>query len=248
MRRDSSLAFAAVLLAALILNNEAVADAVALPPLGLGNTSFMDGVAGPGKLFELPLQVNHANEIKDAGGHAVSGRQRINSVSVLPHFAYIGNTRILGVLQRRSAAAAGAAGSRYRQAARGHENAAGRYDRQPAAAAVGPMQLLGRPFWQRLNFVFSLPTGDNDDDATINVGSNEWVFNPHYAFTWELSTRREFSGSLHYAWSSRNSRPSSALGADDVQPGQAFHANYSLSYALDDAWRVGLAGYYLAQT
>ncbi|MCS8641637.1 phenol degradation protein, partial [Pseudomonas aeruginosa] len=35
---------------------EARADAVALPPLALGNTSFMDGVSRPGMLFELPLQ------------------------------------------------------------------------------------------------------------------------------------------------------------------------------------------------
>lgn len=249
MRRDSSLAFAAVLLAALTLNNEAVADAVALPPLGLGNTSFMDGVAGPGKLFELPLQVNHANEIKDAGGHAVSGRQRINSVSVLPHFAYIGNTRILGAYYGAEVLLPlvrldldidnGPRGTRTRQ---------GDMIVSPLLLQWEPVQLLGRPFWQRLNFVFSLPTGDYDDDASINVGSNVWVFNPHYAFTWELSNRLEFSGRVHYAWSSRNNRPSSALGADDVQPGQAFHANYSLSYALGDAWRVGLAGYYLAQT
>ncbi|MGP5741730.1 transporter, partial [Pseudomonas aeruginosa] len=35
--------------------------------------------------------------------------------------------------------------------------------------------------------------------------------------------------------------------ANDVQPGQALHANFSISYALDPHWRIGLAGYQLKQ-
>lgn len=72
---------------------------------------------------------------------------------------------------------------------------------------MGPATLFGRPYWQRLNFVFSLPTGDYDKDAAINTGSNTWIFNPHYAFTWELGERLELSGRLHYAWISRNDDP-----------------------------------------
>lgn len=236
-------------LAALVVGNEAAADAVALPPLGLGNTSFMDGVAGPGKLFELPIQFNHANEIKDDRGHSVSGHQRISSLSVAPHFAYISDTKVLGAYYGAEVLlplvrldldiANGPKGTSARQ---------GDLIVSPLLLQWEPVQLLGRPFWQRLNFVFTLPTGDYSDNASVNVGSNVWVFNPHYAFTWELSKRVEFSGRLHYAWSSRNNSPNNALGADDIQPGQAFHANYSLSYALDESWRIGLAGYYLAQT
>ncbi|PND33328.1 phenol degradation protein [Achromobacter pulmonis] len=242
-------AFVPIVLAALALSERAVADAVALPPLALGNTSFMDGVAGPGRLFELPIQFNHATEVKDAGGHSVGGHQRISSLSVLPHFAYISHTKILGAYYGAEVLLPlvrldldidnGPRGTRTRQ---------GDLIVSPLLLQWEPVQLFGRPFWQRLNFVFSAPTGDYSDDAAINVGSNVWTFNPHYAFTWELSKRVEFSGRLHYAWSSRNNSPSTALGADDVQPGQAFHANYSLSYALDESWRVGLAGYYLAQT
>ncbi|MDI9843375.1 transporter, partial [Pseudomonas aeruginosa] len=52
--------------------------------------------------------------------------------------------------------------------------------------------------------------------------------------------RLELSGRLHYAWISRNDDPSPRLGANDVQPGQALHANFSISYALDPHWRIGL--------
>lgn len=249
MKKSSRIPVAHLVLAALSLSSDASADVVALPPLGLGNASFMDGVASPGKLFELPVQLNYANEVKDARGRSVSGRQRISSFSMLPHFAYISDTQILGAYYGAEVLlplvhldidiASGPQGTSTRQ---------GDLIVSPLLLQWQPVQLLGRPFWQRLNFVFSVPTGAYNENASVNVGSNVWVFNPHYAFTWELSNRIEFSGRVHYAWSSRNNDPASQLDVDDIQPGQAFHANYSLSYALDESWRVGLAAYYLAQT
>lgn len=249
MKMSFRLPVAHFLFAALLLSSNATADIVSLPPLGLGNTSFMDGVGGPGKLFELPVQFNYAKELKDAHGRSVSGYQRISSVSTLPHFAYISDTQILGayygvevllpLVHLDLDIANGPKGSSARQ---------GDLIVSPLLLQWQPVQLFGRPFWQRLNFVFSVPTGAYSANSSVNVGSNVWVFNPHYAFTWELSKRVEFSGRVHYAWSSRNNDPSSQLNVDDIQPGQAFHANYSLSYALDESWRVGLAGYYLAQT
>ncbi|MGC3520036.1 phenol degradation protein, partial [Pseudomonas aeruginosa] len=74
---------------------EARADAVALPPLALGNTSFMDGVSRPGMLFELPLQYVRANNASDAGGHSVPGRQRVRGTTLLPHFAYLSQNTLL---------------------------------------------------------------------------------------------------------------------------------------------------------
>lgn len=227
---------------------EARADAVALPPLALGNTSFMDGVSRPGMLFELPLQYVRANNASDAGGHSVPGRQRVRGTTLLPHFAYLSQNTLLGahygaevllpLVRLDLDIDGGPDGRRTRQ---------GDLIVSPLMLQWGPATLFGRPYWQRLNFVFSLPTGDYDKDAAINTGSNTWIFNPHYAFTWELGERLELSGRLHYAWISRNDDPSPRLGANDVQPGQALHANFSISYALDPHWRIGLAGYQLKQ-
>ncbi|HGY3567414.1 TPA: transporter, partial [Pseudomonas aeruginosa] len=227
---------------------EARADAVALPPLALGNASFMDGVSRPGMLFELPLQYVRANNASDAGGHSVPGRQRVRGTTLLPHFAYLSQNTLLGahygaevllpLVRLDLDIDGGPDGRRTRQ---------GDLIVSPLMLQWGPATLFGRPYWQRLNFVFSLPTGDYDKDAAINTGSNTWIFNPHYAFTWELGERLELSGRLHYAWISRNDDPSPRLGANDVQPGQALHANFSISYALDPHWRIGLAGYQLKQ-
>ncbi len=192
---------------------EARADAVALPPLALGNTSFMDGVSRPGMLFELPLQYVRANNASDAGGHSVPGRQRVRSSTLLPHFAYLSQNTLLGahygaevllpLVRLDLDIDGGPDGRRTRQ---------GDLIVSPLMLQWGPATLFGRPYWQRLNFVFSLPTGDYDKDAAINTGSNTWIFNPHYAFTWELGERLELSGRLHYAWISRNDAPLAAPG------------------------------------
>lgn len=70
---------------------------------------------------------------------------------------------------------------------------------------------------------------------------------PHYAFTSELTDRLEVRGQLYSDRSSRNDDLAARLQAGSIQPGEALHTNVSVSYALDDAWRVDLAGYHLKQ-
>ncbi|HFK8619851.1 TPA: transporter, partial [Pseudomonas aeruginosa] len=142
---------------------EARADAVALPPLALGNASFMDGVSRPGMLFELPLQYVRANNASDAGGHSVPGRQRVRGTTLLPHFAYLSQNTLLGahygaevllpLVRLDLDIDGGPDGRRTRQ---------GDLIVSPLMLQWGPATLFGRPYWQRLNFVFSLPTGDYD--------------------------------------------------------------------------------------
>ncbi|WP_447110551.1 transporter [Pseudomonas aeruginosa] len=137
---------------------EARADAVALPPLALGNASFMDGVSRPGMLFELPLQYVRANNASDAGGHSVPGRQRVRGTMLLPHFAYLSQNTLLGahygaevllpLVRLDLDIDGGPDGRRTRQ---------GDLIVSPLMLQWGPATLFGRPYWQRLNFVFSCP-------------------------------------------------------------------------------------------
>ena len=205
----------------------------------------MDGVSRPA-LLRTALQYVRANNASDAGGHSVPGRQRVRGATLLPHFAYLSQNTLLGAIRRRMLLPL----VRLDLDIDGGPDGAhppGDLIVSPLMLQWGPATLFGRPYWQRLNFVFSLPTGDYDKDAAINTGSNTWIFNPHYAFTWELGERLELSGRLHCAWISRNDDPSPRLGANDLQPGQALRANFSISYALDPHWRIGLAGYQLKQ-
>lgn len=225
-----------------------LADSVALPPLALGNTSFMDGVVLPGVLTELPIQYNRSNSSYDAKGHSAPGRQAVRSLTLLPHFAYFSQHKWLGanvgaevllpLVHLDVDVDNGPSGTRSRQ---------GDLIINPLLLQWEPVQLFGRPYWQRAALGFSVPTGSYSSSAQVNTGANVWVVNPHYAFTWLFSERWELSGRIHYAWTSRNDDPADALNADDVQPGQAMHSNFAMSYALDDNWRVGVAGYHLKQ-
>ncbi|MNJ18741.1 hypothetical protein D3C77_130500 [compost metagenome] len=233
---------------AVLGSTEVRADDVSLPPLPLGNTSFLDGIVMPGVLFELPIQHYRSSDATDHRGNTVPGQQKVHSTTVLPHLAYISTHKILGAYYGAELLlplvhldlniGGGPDGSRTRQ---------GDLVFSPMLLQWEPMALLGRPYWQRLNLVITAPTGDYDSEASINVGSNLWVISPHYAFTWELTDKLEISGRLHYAWSSRNEDPAARMQASSIQPGEAFHSNFAVSYAVSEAWRVGLAGYQLQQ-
>jgi hypothetical protein len=226
----------------------AIADDVKLPALPLGNTSFMDGVAKPGALFQMNMQNYRASDATDHVGNDVPGRQNVHSTAVLPHLAYISDRKIFGayygaeillpLVSLNVDISNGPDGSRFRQ---------GDLIFSPMLLQWEPVSLLGRPYWQRVSLVFTAPTGDYHQDASINIDNNLWGFNPHYAFTWELTDRLEVSGRLHYSWLSRNNDPAARLQVDSIQPGETFHGNFSISYAADENWRIGVAGYYLNQ-
>jgi hypothetical protein len=72
-----------------LLASIAHADAVGLPPMNLGNTSFLDGIAAPGFLFELSTSYYRAPEIKDNAGSSVPSKPRVETAVIVPHIAYI---------------------------------------------------------------------------------------------------------------------------------------------------------------
>jgi hypothetical protein len=107
--------------------------------------------------------------------------------------------------------------------------------------------LFGLPFFQRLDFLLKLPTGDYSQHSAVNVGSNVYSFNPYYAVTLVPAPRLEFSSRLYYLWNSENDDPFFRLRADTSQPGQAFHVNGAASYEIFKDFRAGVSGYALQQ-
>jgi len=49
-------------------------------------------------------------------------------------------------------------------------------------------------------------------------------------------------------WNGKNDSAPFSFGAESIEPGDAFHLNFSLSYETSPGTRVGVAGYYLEQT
>ncbi len=61
------------------------------PPVDRGETSFLDGEAGPGALFEVIGNGYVASQITDASGGRVAGTNRQSIGTVIFHFAYVSN-------------------------------------------------------------------------------------------------------------------------------------------------------------
>lgn len=226
----------------------AVQSQVNLPPVNLGGSSFMDGVAGPGLLFQETISYYDANDFTDGEGGNIPGDNEVEAIVALTQFSLVTKKPLLGgfygaevllpIVDVDVDTGFGPKGS---------PSGMGDLIISPFIIQWMHGKLFDKPYWHRLNFDFILPTGDYDSDKSVNIGSNVVSINPYYAFTLEASPKFEISGRLHYLWNSENDNPHPRLAADDTQPGQAFHVNYAASYAFLPGWRAGLAGYYLKQ-
>lgn len=216
------------------------------PPMNLGLTDILDGaLPGPGTYFTQYIQAYQSDEFKDRDGNDIPGGPRVANVLAMNQFVHVTKFRVAGghlggdfLLPVVAVSASGTFGTPGPDVS---SNPAWLGD-----LTVGPFlqwfdtKLLDRPFLHRLELDFSLPTGQYNKDFIINPGSNLWVVEPYYAFTWFLTPQFSTSWRLHYTYSTEN---------DDtkVKPGQAFHLNYSLEYEVRKDVRVAMAGYYLTQ-
>jgi hypothetical protein len=74
----------------------ASAQDVQLPPVNLGQSGFLDGVAGPGWLFETTLELFSSSEFTDPSGDTVPGDNRIDTWVTMLHLARVTEHRVLG--------------------------------------------------------------------------------------------------------------------------------------------------------
>jgi hypothetical protein len=69
---------------------------VAEPAVNLGDSSFLDGIGGPGFLTEEMIDIEHDSRITNSSGQTVPGSGSVNSISGLSHIAWLSHQRILG--------------------------------------------------------------------------------------------------------------------------------------------------------
>ena len=241
--RGFALGFISILLVATV----AQAGPVQLPPVNLGDTSFEDGIAFPGTLLEETIGYYRADSINDDNGDDLPGKNRTDIVSAATHLAYIFDYKIFG----------GYYGVELVLPLVDVDVKSGPVDERRASVGdltVSPFfiqwndrKLFGMPFFQRFVLDIILPTGSYDRDRIVNIGSNVYSINPYYAFTLMPTAKLAVSARLHYLWNSKNNDPIRAIGADDIQAGQAVHANFTASYLVSENLRIGLNGYVLQQ-
>jgi len=219
----------------------------ALPPLDLGQTSFLDGEAGPGGLMEIIANGATAGYFTDASGRAPPGTHKRWLSTVILHPAFVSGVPVAGghlgieFLVPFSAVHQDLTG-----AAVTTQGGVGDTTVSPFVQ-WSDAQMFGRPLSVRLALQAVAPTGTYSPGRQITTGLNSWQVSPYLAFTWRATERWEVGGRAIYDWSSRNDRPPSALDVHTTQAGQQFAMDLSASYALFEQLRLGIASYALQQ-
>jgi hypothetical protein len=213
------------------------------PGVNLGDTSFLDGVGGPGLMMEQIADASHSTQIADSSGQATAVPAN-NAIIGLTHVAWFSQRQILHawygpeVLLLPGYVHAGNQGT-----------VAGLGD-----LIVSPLILQWKEWkfgrirmQQRVDFDFFLPTGQYQRTSTVNLSSHAFAVNPYYAVTVFPAKHWETSWRIHYLWNSVNHAPPLATGLRSTQAGQALFFCSTLAHALPHKIWFGANGYYLKQ-
>jgi len=217
---------------------------VAEPAVNLGDTSFLDGLAGPGFLAEEIGDAAHDGTITDATGNAVPGVSAVNSISSLTHVAWLSPKKLVGgwygVEVVLSAAHVNAG-------ALGEAGGLGNTTVAPFILQWPKHRLFGMTIYQRVTADFDLPTGQYSRISDVNISSHAFDAQPYYSITVFLEKRIETSWRVHYLWNSTNNDPPISTGAQSTQAGQAIHFNATAAYNIYKGLWIGPNAYYLKQ-
>jgi hypothetical protein len=241
--RSQSIRAVAILLGSLVCSSATKAQTPALPPVNMGNTTFLDGIAEPGFVAEEIAFVVHDDRLPSTSNHSPPQNPDINTEVALTHLAWISRAHLLGgwpgaeTLFSADHVQVGRIGSSW-----------GAGD-----ATIGPIlqwperHIFGMPIYQRAALDFDVPSGTYSRQAPVNIGSHAWDVHPSYTVTAMPYKHVETSWRLHYLWDGRNDSPPISSGAKTEQAGQAVHGNGTLAYEVRKHAYLGLNAYYLRQ-
>jgi hypothetical protein len=217
---------------------------VAEPAINLGDTSFLDGVAGPGIVVEQIGDGTHDGRIANAEGNTVPDTGSVNSISGLTHIAWLIHKQVLGGWYGTEVVITAA---HVNAGALGQTGGFGDITVSPFILQWPEKRILGMPIDQRVVTDFDLPVGEYSQSSNVNVSSHAFTVHPHYAITAFPKKRIETSWRIHYLWNSTNNNPPVGTEAQSTQAGEAIHFNATAAYNLCKGLWIGPNGYYIKQ-
>ena len=234
-----------VVILTLLLATSLVAQThVAEPAVNLGDTSFLDGIAGPGVVVEEIGDAAHEGTVVDGSGRPIAGAGAVNSISQLTHIAWLTHKTILGGWYGTEVVAAAA---HVNAGGAGQSGGWGALTVSPFILQWNERKIGSVPVYQRVVFDFDLPVGTYTRSSAVNIGANAFTVHPYYAITAFPVKRVETSWRVHYLWNSTNDSPPFATGAQSTQAGQAVHFNATAAYNFGKHLWIGPNAYYLRQ-
>lgn len=205
--------------------------------VGEGAEAFFAGALPPPGLYTLFYYTHYyASRFNDSHGDSSVPDFKLNADVLIPRIVYVSNLSLLGgrygmyaalPLEHLSLDAGGTSFDR---------TSPGDLVFSPGFIEWGTGTLRGA-----VTVEFALPTGQYDKGAALNVGKNYYTARPSFVLTWLPTPELEMSTKVTYSFNSKNN-------ATDYQSGQLFHFDYSISYAVTPAARVGVTGYFVKQT
>jgi hypothetical protein len=173
-------------------------------PVNLGDTSFLDGIGGPGLLVEEIGDGSHSGKVDDSAGQRIAGAPAINSLGGLTHIAWLSNRRMIGawygveVVGVAAHVNAGDSGT----AAGWGDTTMSPFILQWSEQKVGNVRID-----QRVVMDFDLPTGEYQRNSNVNLSSHAFTVHPYYAITLFPRKNLETSWRIHYLWNGTNNAP-----------------------------------------
>jgi hypothetical protein len=204
--------------------------------IGKGSEGFYAGAIPPQGLYGV-IYTNYytADRYNDGKGRSVIPDFHLTVDAVAARLFYQSNLELAGGRVGFFAIGSGARIAS-RDASSSH-----------SVVAMGDMTLGSTVGWQRGDwhtlaaFDLVVPTGSYNIHRALNTGNNYASFRPIFAVSYLPASGWELSAKVTYTFNFRNNDT-------DYRSGQLFHFDYSASYAVTPALRVGVNGYYLRQT
>ncbi|CAM4340282.1 hypothetical protein F901_02154 [Acinetobacter dispersus] len=254
-RTDKEITMNKKIISLVFMCTSGIVCAADLPTVNLGLSSFVDGAvpAGTGWYAQVFLQNYSANSLRDEHGNKVGlPKSEIDYQSTVQQLSYVSDVKVLGGNLGLNMVLPWLA---HIDVDDGLNNQAIKAQNGLGDLLIGPfiqfdpiMGADGPKFSQRIELQVNLPTGRYDHDKAINPGSNAGSLDPYWAGTYWFNPKWTGSLRMHYLYNFKNDDPNYTYGAaDDMQAGQALHANFETSYAVNPQLRLGINGYWLKQ-